>query len=63
MRLLRSVVGYRRIYRKCISIRQELIILNIGEKEKEYQQNHLKYISRIPTNQIPQKLFDYHRKE
>jgi hypothetical protein len=57
------VVGCRRIYRESISIRQELIIFKVAEKEKEYQQSYLEYISRVPTNQIPQKLFDYHPKE
>jgi hypothetical protein len=41
---------------------QNLKICNIGEKIKEYQQNCFEHILRIPSYQIPRKIFNYHPK-
>jgi hypothetical protein len=63
MRFLRSVSGYRRMDKKRnIDIRQELKKYSLGEKVKEYQWNYLEHILRMPTYQIPWKLFDYNPK-
>jgi hypothetical protein len=43
-------------------MRQELNISNPAEKVKEYQQNYVEHILRMPTYRIPRKLFDCHRK-
>jgi hypothetical protein len=57
------VAGYRRIYKKInTDIRQNLIILNIGGKIREYQQNYFEHILRMPTYRIPRKIFNYHLK-
>jgi hypothetical protein len=63
MRFLRSVAGYRRIDKKRnTDIRQNLKIFNLWEKIKEYQQNDFEHILRMPTYQIPWKIFNYHPK-
>jgi hypothetical protein len=45
-----------------IDIRQDLNIFSLGDEVKEYQQNYLEHISRMPTNRNPGKLFDCHPK-
>jgi hypothetical protein len=63
MIFLRSVAGCRRIDKKRnISIMQNLKICNIEEKIKKYQQNYFEHILRIPSYQIPRKIFNYHPK-
>jgi hypothetical protein len=57
------VAGYRIIDKKrSIDIKQELCIFNLGEKVKECRENHSEHVLRMPTNQIPLKLFDQHPK-
>jgi hypothetical protein len=61
MRFLRSVTGYRRIDKKRNSdIRQDLniYIFSLGLKIKEYQQNCLEHVSRMPNYPIPPKMFN-----
>jgi hypothetical protein len=59
---LRSVAGYRRMdTKRNTDIRQELNTFNLGEKV-EYQWNYSEHILRMPTYQIPQKLFNYRPK-
>jgi hypothetical protein len=54
MRFLRSVEGYRRIDKKRnADIKQELNIFNLGEKNKQYQQNYFEHILRMITSPIP----------
>jgi hypothetical protein len=58
------VVGYRRIDKKRnTDIRQDLNILNIREKIKEYQQKYFKHILRTQNYRIPQRMFNYHNKK
>jgi hypothetical protein len=40
------------------NIKQDLNIVDLGEKIKEYQQNYFEHILTMPTYRIPWKLFD-----
>jgi hypothetical protein len=63
MRFLRSVAGYRRTEKKInTDIRQDVKIVNLGQKIKEYQQNYFEHILRMPTYRIPLKILKYHPK-
>jgi hypothetical protein len=63
MRFLRSVAGYGKTDKKRnTDIRQNLKILNLEEKIREYQQNYFEYILRMPTYPIPRKIIKHHTK-
>jgi hypothetical protein len=63
MRFLRSVAGYRKTdTKRNTDIRQNLKIFSLGQKIREYQQNYLEHILRIPTYLIRRKIFNYHPK-
>jgi hypothetical protein len=58
IRFLRSVAGYRTMDTKINTvIRQNLKILNLGQKIKKYQYNYFEHILRMPTYRIPPKIF------
>jgi hypothetical protein len=56
------VAGYRRIDRKRNIDMQNFKIFNLGNKIKEYQKNYFEHILRMPTYQIPWKIFNHHPK-
>jgi hypothetical protein len=63
MRFLRSLLAYRRIDKKRnADIRQDLKIFSLTEKIKKYQCTSFEHILRMPTYQIPWKIFDYQPK-
>jgi hypothetical protein len=57
------VAGYGRTDKKRnTDIRQNLKIFDLGQKIREYQQNNLEHILRMPTYRIPRKIFSYQPK-
>jgi hypothetical protein len=53
---LPSKESYQRSIRITIKLEEELPIYKLGGKVKVYQQNYLKHILRMLTNQTPSKL-------
>jgi hypothetical protein len=50
------------VNRRHIAYSMLVTLFNLGGKVEEYKQIYLEHILGMPTNQIPQKLSDYHPK-
>jgi hypothetical protein len=60
MRFLRSVAGYRLIdHRRNEDIREELQIIDINSRIKDYQIKWLQHVERMEQNRIPKLLLNY----
>jgi hypothetical protein len=54
MRLLRSVAGYRLIdHRRNEDIREEIQIIDVNSRIKDYQTKWLQHLERMEQNRIP----------
>jgi hypothetical protein len=60
MRFLRSVAGYRLIdHRRNEDIREELQIIDINSRIKDYQIKWLQHLKRMEQNRFPKLLLNY----
>jgi hypothetical protein len=60
MRFIRSVAGYRLIdHKRNEDIREELQIIDVNSRIKDYQIKWLQHLERMEQNRIPKLLLNY----